>query len=67
MCVRDGDGEGVGGVGTIAPGRSRETIAWTCAFSALPVPTTAFFTSRAAYSATGIPPRAAVIKITPRA
>ena len=49
------------------PGRRRWTIAWTCAFSALPVPTTAFLTSRAAYSPTGIPDRAASMMITPRA
>src|SRR6185369_7964435 len=50
-----------------APGSSRATIAWTCAFSALPTPTTAFLTSRAAYSPTSIPARAAVMMMTPRA
>jgi crossover junction endodeoxyribonuclease RuvC len=33
----------------------------------LPFPTTAFFTSRAAYSPTSIPARAAIIRTTPRA
>src|SRR6185437_11164088 len=49
------------------PGRRRDTIAWTCAFSAPPVPTTAFFTSAGEYSPTSIPARAAHISTTPRA
>ena len=38
----------VGGVGAgdSTPGSRRWTMAWTCAFSAAPVPTTAFLTSR---------------------
>src|SRR3989337_2013402 len=38
---------------TATPGSSTLSMAWTCAFSAPPVPTTAFLTSRAACSATG--------------
>jgi hypothetical protein len=55
------------GPAILAPGSRRETMACTCTLSAFPLPTTAFFTRRAAYSATGIPPRAAVINMTPRA
>ena len=42
-------------------------MAWTCAFSAAPLPTTAFLTRRAAYSPTSSPARAATISTTPRA
>src|SRR3954470_691586 len=50
-----------------APGSSRWTIAWTCAFSAPPVRPAAFLTSRAAYSPMPIPACAAASRITPRA
>ena len=55
------------GPAIFTPGSRRWTMAWTCAFSAAPVPTTAFLTSRAAYSPTSIPARAAIISTTPRA
>src|SRR5690606_24625881 len=45
----------------------RWIMKWTWAFSAPPVPTTAFLTSRAAYSPTVRPARAAVERTTPRA
>ena len=38
------------GPAIVAPGSSRWTMKWTCALSAPPVPTTAFLTSRGAYS-----------------
>src|SRR3546814_20116864 len=45
------------GPATFAPGRRRETMAWTCSFDALPTPTTAFLTSREAYSPPSMPER----------
>ena len=51
----------------VTPGSSRETIAWTCAFSAPPVPTTAFLTTDGVYSPTSRPARAAAHSTTPRA
>ena len=69
MRVGDRHGERVGGVGAgdLAPGSSRETIAWTCAFSAPPVPTTAFLTSRGGIFADRDPGPRGDIMTTPRA
>src|SRR5690606_3257317 len=49
------------------PGSSTLSIAWTCCFSAPPVPTTAFLTSRAACSATGSEDRPQAASTAPRA
>ena len=43
------------GPAIFTPGSSRATIAWTCAFSAPPVPTTAFLTSARRIFADGDP------------
>ena len=49
------------------PGSSTCTIAWTCALSALPTPTTDFLTVLGLYSPTSMPVRAAAHSTTPRA
>src|SRR3546814_5043682 len=50
-----------------APGSRRPIIAWTCCFSALPVPTIDFFTILAEYSPTSVPVRARATSAAPRA
>src|SRR6185312_9596135 len=50
-----------------APGRRRRTMKPTWSFSAAPAPTTAFLTSRVAYSATGRPALAGAIRAQARA
>ena len=50
-----------------AVGKRRRIMKPTCSFSALPVPTTAFFTTLAAYSATGRPARAGTSRAMARA
>ena len=54
-------------VGPPAAGSSRAIMNATCALSAPPAPTTAFFTTLAAYSATGRPALAGAIIAAARA
>jgi hypothetical protein len=54
MRVTQGDGQGAAASSVNGPAMlsRRLTINWTCSFCAAPVPTTASFTSRGAYSNT---------------